>query len=91
MDAQMEKMVEMTSAVLRHSNNIPHIRPYLLRIGEAHRSFGIEAKDLVNFKNVFIETATNFFGDIWQKDYQDEFETAFDDTIIPIFAEGLRL
>ena len=27
MDAQMEKMVEMISAVLRYSNDIPHIRP----------------------------------------------------------------
>jgi len=91
MDAQMEKMVEMTSAVLRHSNNIPQIRPYLLQISETHRSFGIKRKDLVNFKAVFIGTAAKFFGDAWQKNYEDEFENAFDNAIIPILVEGLRL
>ena len=65
--------------------------PNLLRVGEAHRPFGIKKKDLINVKNVFIETTAMFLGDIWQKDYADEFENAFNDTIIPILAEGLRL
>ena len=89
LDHQMEKMVEMLSAVARFSDHIDLIRPYLLRIAEAHKELGIDAEDVANFRNAMIETLAEKSGPDWNQAHTEAFAAAFDNTIIPLFEEGL--
>ncbi len=91
MDAQMERMMELISSVVHISDQINHIRPYLLQVGAAHKEIVLLKKeDLCNFRDVFIETAATTCGESWEDRHAKAFQAAFDDTIIPIVYEGLR-
>lgn len=89
LDHQMEKMVEMLSAVARFSDHIDLIRPYLLRIAESHKNFGIQAQDIANFRSAMMEALAEESGADWNQARSDAFAAAFDNTIIPLFEEGL--
>ncbi len=92
MDKQMEKMVDMMRAVARFADDIPMVRPYLLRVAQAHRNLNLEQQDLENFRNVLLESIAEFCPDeVWDDETEALFNRAFDDTIIPIFKEGMDL
>jgi len=90
MDAQMERMMDLIGAVARFSNHIDLVRPYLLRVGAAHKMVSLKMEDLCNFRDVFIDTTAASCGEFWEERHAKAFREAFDDTIIPIVYEGLR-
>lgn len=90
MDHQMEKMVEMISAVARFSNRIDLIQPYLMQISRTHQTYNLSSQDLNNFKRVFIDAIAASLPEQWNKQTEDSLNCAFDDTLIPIFEEGLQ-
>jgi hemoglobin-like flavoprotein len=91
MDAQMERMMELISAVVRVSHRIPLIRSYLMQVGAAHKDIvKLKKEDLYNFSDVFIITAASTCGDSWEDRHEKAFRAAFDDTIIPIIYDGLN-
>lgn len=89
MDHQKDKMVEMLSAVARFSDHIDLIRPYMKRIAEVHRSLGLHPRDLRNFQTVLIETLEEQSGPRWRPEHGDAFMEAFDQTILPLFEDGM--
>lgn len=89
MDAQMERMMDLIGSVARFSTHIDLVRPYLLKVGAAHKHVPLHLEDLRNFRDVFIDTAAACVDD-WQERHAQAFRDAFDDTIIPIVYEGLR-
>ncbi|MDH3282177.1 MAG: globin domain-containing protein [Gammaproteobacteria bacterium] len=91
MDGQMEKMVGMMGAVARFSDRIDMIRPYLLRVAYTHKNLEIDERDLENFRTVLLESIANFCPDDWDDETEVSFNRAFDDTIIPIFKEGMEI
>ena len=90
MDPQMERMMDLIGSVARFSDHISLIRPYLLKVGEAHKAINLELEDLRNFRDVFIDTVAQTCGASWEEQHAKAFREAFDDTIIPIVYEGLR-
>lgn len=91
MDEQMEKMVDMMGAVARFSDHIDVIRPYLLRVAYAHKDLNIEEEDLENFRTVLLQSIADFCPNEWDEETEASFNEAFDDTIIPIFREGMEI
>ncbi|MDH3637059.1 MAG: globin domain-containing protein [Gammaproteobacteria bacterium] len=91
MDGQMEKMVDMMSAVARFSDHIDMIRPYLIRVAYVHKDLDIGERDLENFRTVLLESIAEFCPGDWDDETEVSFNHAFDDTIIPIFREGMEI
>ena len=89
MDQQMEKMVEILSAVIRFSAHIDLIRPYLLHAARAHRALGIDTEDLRNFTDVLVEAVGEACPERWTEENAQAWHRALDDVVIPIFEEGL--
>lgn len=89
MDQQMEKMVEILSAIIRFSDHIDLIRPYLLGAARAHESLGIDAEDLRKFTDVLIEAVGDACPEQWNEASERAWHQALDDVVIPIFEEGL--
>ena len=89
MDPQMERMVEMFTTVASFSTHIDLVRPYLLRVGEAHAKMDLTSEDLGNFRDVFLETLSDIRPAGWNEAHAAAWRTAFDDVIIPIIEEGM--
>lgn len=89
MDQQMEKMVEILSAIVRFSDHIDLIRPYLLNAARAHKSLGIDAEDLRKFTDVLIEAVGEACPERWSEESAQAWRQSLDDVVIPIFEEGL--
>jgi len=89
-DHQMDLMVEVMSTVINFSDQINIIRPYLVRVGVAHRHYSLTPQDFRNFSQVFIDTLGEVCGDQWQAQHQQAFEETFDDVILPLIEEGLH-
>lgn len=86
----MERMMDLISAIARFSDHVDIVRPYLLKVGAAHKMVPLKTQDLCNFRDVFIDTAATTCGARWEERHAQAFQEAFDDTIIPIVYEGLR-
>ena len=89
MEPQTERMMDLVGSVARFSNQINLIRPYLLKVGESHKTIQLKLEDLCNFRDVFIDTVAETCGASWEERHAEAFREAFDDTIIPIVHEGL--
>jgi len=76
LDTQMEKMVEMFSGIARFADHIDIIRPYLVEVGFAHRRLGIDAQDVENFKDVFIETLGELCAGWWNEEHEQAWHQA---------------
>ena len=90
LDAQAEHMVEVWSTVARFADHIDIVRPYLLRVGEAHRSLGLGRADLERFKQVFLECMAEACGEEWDDATAAAWDQAFGNVIVPIVEEGLE-
>ena len=90
MDSQMEKMVEMFSSVTRFADHTDLVRPYLTSVGYTHRRLGIHAQDVENFKQAFVDTLAHLCAEWWDDTHARAWHAAFDDTIVPLFDEGLE-
>ncbi len=90
MDAQMERMVEMFSSVVRFADHSDLIRPYLVNVGFAHRRMGIDAADMENFKETFLDTLAHLRKAQWSAQNDTAWRQAFDDMILPLFEQGLE-
>ena len=89
-DHQMDLMVETMSTVINFSDQINLIRPYLLRVGVAHKHHNLHKDDFRNFAAVFIDTLEQICSDMWEERHRKAFEDIFDDLILPIIEEGLH-
>jgi len=89
MDAQRERMVEMWSSVARYADHIDLVRPYLLRVGFAHRPLGLSADDLHNFEEAFMEALAEVFEGSWDAEHEQAWREAFDDVVLPMIEEGM--
>ena len=90
MTPQKEKMVEMISSVARFIDQVDLIRPYLANVGAAHRGTGITARDIENFKEVFIDTLARTCSETWEPRHEKAWREVFDEVIVPVFDEGLE-
>lgn len=91
MNEQTERMMELVGSVAQFSNCMDLIRPYLLKVGAAHKEMeALTVEDLRNFRDVFIATAASVCGNNWEEQHTLAFREVFDDAIIPIIDEGIR-
>ncbi len=87
---QTEKMVEMFSSVAGFADQTDLVRPYLLRVGQAHRRLGITVADVENFKESFLETLAEMYPGSWEPRHESAWRKAFDEVILPLFNQGLE-
>ena len=90
MDHQMEKMVDAISTLARCAENPAVLHPHLLKIGRAHKAYGLNSTDLHNFKAIFVEAVADACPDIWNPQCERAWNDAFNEVIIPAVEEGLR-
>ncbi|MGC1954590.1 MAG: globin domain-containing protein [Gammaproteobacteria bacterium] len=89
MDAQMKKMVRTISLVARVAESTSVVEPHIERVGDHHRSYGLQREDLQNFKTVFIEVLGEEYGHDWTAEHAQAWHQAFDEVIIPSMMKGL--
>jgi hemoglobin-like flavoprotein len=91
MDHQMEKMVETISTLARFSEDPAILRPHLMKLGQAHKAYGLSSTDLHNFKEIFVESIAAACPDVWNTECERAWNDAFNQVIIPTVEQGLRI
>lgn len=89
LDAQMKKMVRTLSLVARVADSTSVVEPHIERVGDHHKAYGLQKKDLENFKEVFIEVLGEEYGEQWNAEHAQAWQEAFDEVIIPGMMKGL--
>jgi hemoglobin-like flavoprotein len=88
--AHLEKMVQTVALLADLSEDRSDIAPRLHSLGAAHQPFALEPRDLVNFKDVFIEVLGPRLGSRWTPAAAQAWSDAFDEVLIPLMREGIE-
>jgi hemoglobin-like flavoprotein len=59
----------------------PSVAEYLKVLGHRHFQRGISADDYGKFRSALLETLTDYLGDRWHADLEDQWQTALNTTI----------
>lgn len=84
----LDKMVRTMALLARLSEDKRSIAPHMHKIGAAHKPYALEAKDLDNFREVFIEMLSEHLGAAWPPGADAAWEAAFRQVLIPLMREG---
>ncbi len=86
MDKLMDKVVRTMALVARIAGDTEILHPQLMKLGQKHRRLNLSKEDLENFKEIFLETLSDFCEEkcmtVWAQ--------AFDEYIIPYMVYGLE-
>jgi len=85
----LEKMVQTMALVANLSDDRSRIAPQMHRVGQAHKAYGLSARDLDNFKRTFIEVLGERLGGRWSAEAEKAWNEAFDAVLMPLMREGL--
>ncbi|MDX1375347.1 MAG: globin [Burkholderiales bacterium] len=85
----LEKMVQTMALVANLSDDRGSVAPHMHRVGEAHRAYGLTARDFDNFKRTFLELLGERVGARWSAAAQQAWSDAFDAVIVPLMREGV--
>jgi len=84
----LDKMVRTMALLARLSEDKSSIAPHMHKVGAAHKPYALEAKDLDNFRAVFIETLSEHLGAAWPPGADAAWDAAFRQVLIPLMREG---
>jgi len=85
----LEKMVQTMALVASLSDDRGGIAPHMHKVGEAHRAYGLTARDFDNFKRTFLELLGERLGRQWSAEAEQAWIDAFDAVLVPLMREGL--
>ena len=88
--AHLEKMIHTMALMANLSEDQAIIAPHLHKLGAAHKPFGLERRDMNNFKEVFIEMLGERLGPRWTAAAAQAWSSAFDEVLIPLMREGMK-
>jgi hemoglobin-like flavoprotein len=86
--AHLDKMIQTMALVTRLSEDRSTIAPHVHKLGASHKPYALQAKDLDNFKAVFVETLGARVGAAWSPAAAQAWNQAFAEVIIPLMREG---
>lgn len=84
----LAKMVETMSLMSRLAEEEDIIAPHVRKLGTEHKPYALKARDLDNFKAVFVEMLSEHVGAAWSPLAAEAWSEAFDRVIIPLMREG---
>ena len=85
----LEKMVQTMALVANLSDDRGSIAPHMHKVGQAHKSYGLTARDFDNFKRTFLELLGERLGRQWSAEAEMAWNDAFDAVLVPLMREGL--
>jgi hemoglobin-like flavoprotein len=85
----LEKMVQTMALVANLSDDRGSIAPHMHKVGEAHKAYGLGARDFDNFKGTFLELLGERLGQRWTTEAERAWNDAFDQVLVPLMREGL--
>lgn len=85
----LEKMVQTMALVANLSEDRSGIAPHMHKLGQAHKAYGLTARDFDNFKRTFLELLGERLGRQWSADAAKAWNDAFDAVLVPLMREGL--
>lgn len=80
----LDKMVETMALLSRLSEDRSAIAPHMRKVAASHKPYALEAKDLDNFRAVFIETLCERLGTAWSPEVEAAWNEAFWQVLIPL-------
>lgn len=89
-DHQMGKMVEALALVAEHAGSPHTIHPRLVRVGAAHRSFGLSEQDFDDFIEVLLETLSHYNEAQWCEECEQAWREALQRVVLPAVREGMH-
>jgi len=84
----LDKMVHTMALMAHLSDDRSVIAPHMHKVGAAHKAYDLKARDLDNFKAVFLETLEQHLGDRWVPEAEQAWGEAFDQVLIPLMRES---
>ncbi|MEJ2175004.1 MAG: globin [bacterium] len=85
----LEKMVQTMAMVANLSDDRSSIAPHMRRVGQAHKAYGLSARDFDNFKRTFLELLGERLGRQWSAEAEKAWNDAFEAVLVPLMREGL--
>ena len=85
----LEKMVQTMALVANLSDDRSSIAPHMHKVGQAHKAYGLTARDFDNFKRTFLELLSERLGRKWSAEAEKAWNDAFDAVLVPLMREGL--
>lgn len=92
LESQRDKMVQTLALVCKLADDSSSIKPYIYKLGQAHKFLDLSAEDLDNFSNTLIEVISMFgekYDSEWREENKNVWLDAFHNTIKPIMMEGM--
>ncbi len=86
----LEKMVQTMALVANLSDDRGGIAPHMHKVGQAHKAYGLTARDFDNFKRTFLELLGERLGGRWSTEAAKAWNDAFDAVLLPLMREGLE-
>ena len=86
----LDKMLQTVALLCDLAEDRGDIAPHLRKLGAAHRPFDLAARDLANFRDVFVEVLAEHAGAGWSPAAARAWGEAFEEVLFPLMREGAQ-